>query len=200
MRKSRYSEGQIIGFIKQADAGVNVAELCRKEGFQHRHVLQVASEVRRHGCERRQAAARAGGGAGQRSAEGGLRGKALSPPAKRRALGKMLEGTKISERRACALVSLARDSWRRPPRRAEADRSMSGRIIELAHERRRFGYRRIGDLIRAQGTAINDKRSTGCIGSPTSRCASAGARTVSSSSACPCTSAGPSRKCGAWTS
>ena len=35
---------------------------------------------------------------------------------------------------------------------------MSRRIVELAHERRRFGYRRIGDLIRAEGTAINDKR------------------------------------------
>jgi len=33
MRKSRYTEEQIIGFIKLADAGVNVAELCRKEGF-----------------------------------------------------------------------------------------------------------------------------------------------------------------------
>ncbi len=33
MRKSRYSEGQITGFIKQADAGMSVAELCRKEGF-----------------------------------------------------------------------------------------------------------------------------------------------------------------------
>ena len=33
MRKSRYTEEQIIGFIKQADAGVNVAELGRKEGF-----------------------------------------------------------------------------------------------------------------------------------------------------------------------
>ena len=33
MRKSRFTEEQIIGFIKQADAGVNVAELCRKEGF-----------------------------------------------------------------------------------------------------------------------------------------------------------------------
>lgn len=33
MRKSRYTEEQIIGFIKQADAGVNVAELCRKEGI-----------------------------------------------------------------------------------------------------------------------------------------------------------------------
>ena len=33
MRKSRYTEEQIIGFIKQADAGVNVADLCRKERF-----------------------------------------------------------------------------------------------------------------------------------------------------------------------
>ena len=33
MRKSRYTDEQVIGFIKQADAGVNVAELCRKEGF-----------------------------------------------------------------------------------------------------------------------------------------------------------------------
>jgi putative transposase len=33
MRKSRYTEEQIIGFIKQADAGVSVADLCRKEGL-----------------------------------------------------------------------------------------------------------------------------------------------------------------------
>ncbi len=32
MRKSRYTEEQIIGFIKQADAGVSVADLCRREG------------------------------------------------------------------------------------------------------------------------------------------------------------------------
>lgn len=70
----------------------------------------------------------------------------------------MLQETSISERRACALVNLARDSWRHPPQRAQADQSMSQRIVELAHERRRFGYRRIGDLIRAQGIAINDKR------------------------------------------
>lgn len=31
--RGRYTEEQIIGFIKQADAGVNVAELCRKEVF-----------------------------------------------------------------------------------------------------------------------------------------------------------------------
>jgi putative transposase len=70
----------------------------------------------------------------------------------------MLQETPISERRACALLGLARDSWRHPPRRAEADRDMSQRITELAHERRRFGYRRIADLLRAEGTEVNDKR------------------------------------------
>ena len=33
MKKSRYSEEQIIGFLKQAEAGMPVKELCRKGGF-----------------------------------------------------------------------------------------------------------------------------------------------------------------------
>ena len=33
MRKSKYSEEQIIGFLRQAEAGMAVAEICRKGGF-----------------------------------------------------------------------------------------------------------------------------------------------------------------------
>jgi putative transposase len=33
MKKSRYSEEQIIGFLKQAEAGMPIKELCRKGGF-----------------------------------------------------------------------------------------------------------------------------------------------------------------------
>lgn len=33
MKKSRFSEEQIIGFIKEAEAGMPVAELCRRHGF-----------------------------------------------------------------------------------------------------------------------------------------------------------------------
>lgn len=33
MRRSRFSEEQIIGFLKQAEAGVKVADLCRQYGF-----------------------------------------------------------------------------------------------------------------------------------------------------------------------
>ncbi len=33
MQKSRFTEEQIIGFLKQAEAGLAVAEICRKGGF-----------------------------------------------------------------------------------------------------------------------------------------------------------------------
>ncbi len=33
MRKSNYTEEQIIGFLRQVEAGMPVKELCRKHGF-----------------------------------------------------------------------------------------------------------------------------------------------------------------------
>ena len=33
MRKSKYKEEQIIGFLRQVEAGMPVKDLCRKHGF-----------------------------------------------------------------------------------------------------------------------------------------------------------------------
>ena len=45
-----------------------------------------------------------------------LRGKALAPQARRDAIRQMIEQHQVSERRACRLAGLSRDSYRHPPR------------------------------------------------------------------------------------
>jgi putative transposase len=64
----------------------------------------------------------------------------------------------ISERRACRLVGLSRTTLRRVIGEEPQAASLKARIIDLAHARRRFGYRRIHDLLRREGVKANHKR------------------------------------------
>ena len=46
MKKSRFSDEQIIGFLRQAEAGMSIPELCRSGGFsQATRVRQLRSQV-----------------------------------------------------------------------------------------------------------------------------------------------------------
>jgi len=56
MRKSRYTEEQIIGFIKQAESGLPIKELCRKGGFSDATFYKWR-QIRRDGRARCQAPA-----------------------------------------------------------------------------------------------------------------------------------------------
>lgn len=82
----------------------------------------------------------------------------MTPQAKRAAVAEMQSETAISERRACQLVGLARSTLRYQPHRSVEEAQLQARIIELAQERRRFGYRRIHALLRREGHQINHKR------------------------------------------
>jgi len=42
MKSSRYSDGQIINILKQAEAGTPVTELCREHGMSKAEVLNEA--------------------------------------------------------------------------------------------------------------------------------------------------------------
>jgi putative transposase len=64
----------------------------------------------------------------------------------------------LSERRACRLVGLSRDSYRHSPEADAKTQQLSSKIVEIAHARRRFGYRRIHDLLRPEFPGVNHKR------------------------------------------
>jgi putative transposase len=70
----------------------------------------------------------------------------------------MRQGLLISERRACGLVGLARTTMRREVAETVQNEALKVRIVDLAHARRRFGYRRIHDLLRREGVQVNHKR------------------------------------------
>lgn len=63
----------------------------------------------------------------------------------------------MSERRACRLIDADRTSVRYRSKRP-ADTELRARLRDLAHERRRFGYRRLHVLLRREGHAVNWKR------------------------------------------
>ncbi len=70
----------------------------------------------------------------------------------------MLEFTYLSERRACRLAGLSRDAFRNEPVPAPATQLLASRLVELAHARRRFGYRRLHDLLRPEFAGVNHKK------------------------------------------
>jgi|GEM_PF-1314758 len=70
----------------------------------------------------------------------------------------MLEHTSVSERRACRLAGLSRDAFRHEPVPTPATQALPARLIELAQVRRRFGYRRLHDLLKPEFPTVNHKK------------------------------------------
>ncbi len=62
----------------------------------------------------------------------------------------------FSQRRACGLLMVAVSSCRYQARRSDED--LRERLVELAREKPRFGYRRLHVLLRRSGEAVNHKR------------------------------------------
>jgi putative transposase len=70
----------------------------------------------------------------------------------------MREQTNISERRACLLVEISRTVLNYTSKVRPENEQLQARMIELAAERRRFGYRRLHALLRREGIGVNHKR------------------------------------------
>ena len=70
----------------------------------------------------------------------------------------MVKEHQLSKRRVCRLVGLNRDPYRNPPQSDQHTRDLGERIVDIAHERRRFDYGRIHDLLLSEFPGVNHKR------------------------------------------
>ena len=69
----------------------------------------------------------------------------------------LMDHHQMSERRACKASGFCRMTIRYETRRSDDDR-LRERMKALAHERRRFGYRRIHVLLKREGHRVNHKK------------------------------------------
>ena len=82
--------------------------------------------------------------------------KMVTPAARREAVAHLVGDHEVSERRACRVLGAERSSCRY--RRRRDDAGLRARLVALAHERRRFGYRRLFVLMRRAGETSSRNR------------------------------------------
>ncbi len=81
----------------------------------------------------------------------------VKPAARREVVRHLRVRFAYSERRACGLIRIDRSSCRYRPR-PRGDGEVRKRLLELAAERPRFGYRRLHVLLRREGILVNHKK------------------------------------------
>ncbi|UWU19289.1 IS3 family transposase (plasmid) [Rhizobium sullae] len=162
MKKQRFTEEQIIGVLKEQEAGAKVADLCRKHGLSEATFynwkakyggMEVSEAKRLKALEDENArlkkllAEQMLDAAALRELLGK---KMVGPAAQRDAVTHLKAVMGLSERRACQIISADRKTIRyRSSRPPEVD--LRAKLRDLANERRRFGYRRLFVLLRRDG-------------------------------------------------
>lgn len=81
----------------------------------------------------------------------------VTPAVKRQAVAHLCTSYQVSQRRACRVTGSDRMTVRYRSRRPD-DPKLRERLRALAHERRRFGYRRLHIFLKREGFVVNHKR------------------------------------------
>ena len=169
MKATRYSEEKIIGVLKEAEAGAKTKELCRRHGISEatfynwktKYAGMTVSEARRlKELEADNSKLKTSAGrcqARQSGAEGSTGPKMVSPQAKREAVTVMMTERDFSVTRVCGLAQLSRSLYRYRSRRPDCA-VLRARLMAIAAEKRRYGYRRAYLRLRREGWLVNRKR------------------------------------------
>jgi putative transposase len=81
----------------------------------------------------------------------------VTSAAERKAVAHLVDAHGMSERRACKTIGSCRMTMRYQTTRTD-DAGLRQRMKAIAHERRRFGYRRVHVLLKREGYRVNHKK------------------------------------------
>jgi transposase InsO family protein len=82
----------------------------------------------------------------------------VSPAGRRQLVEHVQQRLGVSERRACRVLKQARATQRLASQSVEDEVRLTARVVELASQYGRYGYRRITALLRGEGWRVNHKR------------------------------------------
>ena len=162
MRKSKFSENQIITILKAVEAGRTVKDVCREHElsdatyykWKAKYGGMEAADIRRlrelEEENRRLKARVCRAVFGSSDLERGARKKALKPVNKRKLIAGISEQYQLSERRACRLVMLGRSANRFQPQ-PNRDGEVIKLLLELAHGRPEQGFPMLFKRLRRLG-------------------------------------------------
>ncbi|MBU2486446.1 MAG: IS3 family transposase [Alphaproteobacteria bacterium] len=169
MKRSRFTEEQIIGILKEHQAGLGAKELCRKYGVSDATFykwrakfggmeVSDAKKLKALEAENTKLKKLLAEQMMDVSTLKEMPGKKLlRPGARRRAVDWAMTQRGYRQRRACALAGIDPRVYRRSSTRSE-DAELRARLKDLSSERRRFGYRRLHVLLRREGWQVNWKK------------------------------------------
>ncbi|WP_419778819.1 IS3 family transposase [Maridesulfovibrio sp.] len=171
MKKSRYSDSQILSILKQAENGVPVAELCREHGMSSATFYKWRSKyggmdaslmARMKELERENRQLKKMYAEERLKAEivkEALGKKVVKPSCRRKMAKAAVKEEKVNIRQACEAFSISQTCYRYEPKLSSENELIADWLVRLTHNQRNWGFGLCFLYLRnVQGFSWNHKR------------------------------------------